>query len=474
MRFSPADSGSSPRGRGTPAAARPRSCRQRFIPARAGNTPTAPGVRNRLPVHPRAGGEHYRAPYAVGWYAGSSPRGRGTRGDGGRNPEPHRFIPARAGNTARPPAWLGSPAVHPRAGGEHGGERGPRPGPGRFIPARAGNTNLPGQVVIPPPVHPRAGGEHSTSICPVVSQIGSSPRGRGTQRVRAVEPEHLRFIPARAGNTFRPHPPRTGEPVHPRAGGEHGNTPSRSSRSVGSSPRGRGTPLVFEAPQRLVRFIPARAGNTQRAASPCSASPVHPRAGGEHAPVVKGIFTSSGSSPRGRGTPGARRRGGAPGRFIPARAGNTRWSRSGGTAGSVHPRAGGEHTTAATWSCAAAGSSPRGRGTLRQPAASVPEHRFIPARAGNTGAVSVSPQCQSVHPRAGGEHDHTVTEDGSSNGSSPRGRGTRACATSGRTSSPVHPRAGGEHCGARPCQSASGGSSPRGRGTRGHPPPPRS
>ena len=132
--------GSSPLARGTLGgpAHRPRAVR--FIPARAGNTPrrsprprgvdgssplargnTDPGldVAHLRPVHPRSRGEHRSISRVMCVSDGSSPLARGTlpldvEGLGGE-----RFIPARAGNTARPPRRRPPAPVHPRSRGEH-------------------------------------------------------------------------------------------------------------------------------------------------------------------------------------------------------------------------------------------------------------------------------------------------------------------------------------------------------------------
>ena len=54
------------------------------------------------------------------------------------------------------------------------------------------------------PVHPRAGGEHTLSATRTVAETGSSPRGRRTRRRLVTQIARQRFIPARAGNTRRP------------------------------------------------------------------------------------------------------------------------------------------------------------------------------------------------------------------------------------------------------------------------------
>ena len=94
-------SGSSPRGRGTPQRVKSPEQPHRFIPARAGNTISWVAVFVVLAVHPRAGGEHDFLGRGVRGARGSSPRGRGTRPEHRRRAGAHRFIPARAGNTVR-------------------------------------------------------------------------------------------------------------------------------------------------------------------------------------------------------------------------------------------------------------------------------------------------------------------------------------------------------------------------------------
>ena len=177
----PLCSGSSPRGRGTPACALPGSSRARFIPARAGNTPGRETPSRSPAVHPRAGGEHpplalfsarctgssraggeHRGRQADRYSSdGSSPRGRGTPSRCGRDAPGWRFIPARAGNTTTCSAAHRRTTVHPRAGRGTPRRRQTRHDTRRFIPARAGNTRKPPCPRGCGPVHPRAGGEHA-------------------------------------------------------------------------------------------------------------------------------------------------------------------------------------------------------------------------------------------------------------------------------------------------------------------------
>ena len=377
--------GSSPRGRGTPPIPPGESGVDRFIPARAGNTVAGGLGTEPWAVHPRAGGEHAPTGVAAGGYYGSSPRGRGTRPGVCAVAEAHRFIPARAGNTAACRGRRREASVHPRAGGEH---------------AQAGMF--------------------------IRSRFGSSPRGRGTRSDRGGGRRLLRFIPARAGNTVAGHIGNGEEPVHPRAGGEHTDAVVAQVRAAGSSPRGRGTPAWAGWPDEWSRFIPARAGNTSEAPPPPGDRPVHPRAGGEHVESTIRRMLPYGSSPRGRGTREddvvVRHRA----RFIPARAGNTARRALRSSRRAVHPRAGGEHARVPALPEQVDGSSPRGRGTPVLSTWPPLSYRFIPARAGNTPSRPAGARQRPVHPRAGGEHSAAAPERRRQIGSSPRGRGTRA------------------------------------------------
>ena len=193
-----------------------------------------------------------------------------------------------------------------------------------------------------------------------------------------------RFIPARAGNTEQGRIPPPPSAVHPRACGEH-DEPHRGRRHHGgSSPRVRGTRRPRSPRRTRRRFIPARAGNTTGVLSRRARRTVHPRACGEHAAPSWRAAPWPGSSPRVRGTRDARRRHRLPERFIPARAGNTAARRGVPAPGAVHPRACGEHSEELTAASEGAGSSPRVRGTHPQGAPDSGDHRFIPARAGNT------------------------------------------------------------------------------------------
>ena len=193
----------------------------------------------------------------------------------------------------------------------------------RFIPARAGNTHRPPSPPPSPPVHPRSRGEHSDPRDARAGASGSSPLARGTPDAQVAAAAVSRFIPARAGNTFpQPTCPASGT-VHPRSRGEHRQQSAGASGFSGSSPLARGTLNDVHQSRVTLRFIPARAGNTTGHRQPASAYPVHPRSRGEHVDVGPRGPSGAGSSPLARGTRVLLGITFGDVRFIPARAGNT-------------------------------------------------------------------------------------------------------------------------------------------------------
>ena len=259
-----ANSGSSPRMRGTHRPFIACVPAIRFIPAHAGNSTTRGSASGLKPVHPRACGELLHREYVRYDHVGSSPRMRGTRSHIQALPK--------------------IPTVHPRACGELELVDKGHLETWRFIPAHAGNS-----LEIP------AGGD---------GLYGSSPRMRGTQS---------------RNDGFK-----KGRPVHPRACGELLiMTPSRTNLHDGSSPRMRGTLRIRPEDGGIVRFIPAHAGNSFRCCQATTLTTVHPRACGELQSFGPPYYNDTGSSPRMRGTLCPELAKGLLERFIPAHAGNS-------------------------------------------------------------------------------------------------------------------------------------------------------
>ena len=131
---------------------------------------------------------------------------------------------------------------------------------------------------------------------------GSSPLARGTLEGDGDSALERRFIPARAGNTSAPSPTLWRRSVHPRSRGEHARRVRRSQEEIGSSPLARGTHLQALSVRTEGRFIPARAGNTRARAPIPNRRTVHPRSRGEHLLMVTRGLPETGSSPLARGT----------------------------------------------------------------------------------------------------------------------------------------------------------------------------
>ncbi len=153
-----------------------------------------------------------------------------------------------------------------------------------------------------------------------------------------------------------------------------------------------------------------------------------------------------------------------------------------------HPRVCGEHLIQSRRSVANLGSSPRVRGTPFRVARGPPPRGIIPACAGNTDCPMRRLSGRWDHPRVCGEHYKHRGSITPNPGSSPRVRGTLACAVTLRLSAGIipacagntraspdrcahsrdHPRVCGEHALLRLGCINVGGSSPRVRGTQQH------
>ena len=273
-----------------------------------------------------------------------------------------------------------------RAGDPDSGATDTDPDPREALAAAiwAGNTRRPRQAGAGTAGHPRVGGEHDMHKLPIQPISGSSPRGRGTLCHGSFRESALRVIPAWAGNTTRLLPEYTLCTGHPRVGGEHPSVSAANPARSGSSPRGRGTHRTPPPIGSLNRVIPAWAGNTRRLPDRSADRSGHPRVGGEHQHFRVRPSDKLGSSPRGRGTRREQPAVAKVVRVIPAWAGNT-WRRS-RTRTSIpgHPRVGGEHYAVASLVWVMIGSSPRGRGTRRGDHRQERNKRVIPAWAGNT------------------------------------------------------------------------------------------
>ncbi len=174
--------------------------------------------------------------------------------------------------------------------------------------------------------------------------------------------------------------------------------------SRGLSPLARGTLCRCQHCWRVIRFIPAGAGNTKFILINTAFVSVYPRWRGEHFTTIGGHATAHGLSPLARGTPPRTHEQAITDRFIPAGAGNTSCLMCRWPGGTVYPRWRGEHPFIFVSSWRDLGLSPLARGTRTKYPSLNPRRRFIPAGAGNTIETFHAIKQAAVYPRWRGEH----------------------------------------------------------------------
>ena len=171
-----------------------------------------------------------------------------------------------------------------------------------IIPAYAGPTPAPAYISRTSGDHPRVCGAHSMTSPLANASVGSSPRMQGSRKldngVSATEgssprmrgsPEHGRLqsghagiIPAYAGLTHLQLVFCRCIWNHPRVCEAHESTSAGVTRSLGSSPRMRGSRSQTAAQRQRPGIIPAHAGLTVLCPGPESHPWDHPRACGTH------------------------------------------------------------------------------------------------------------------------------------------------------------------------------------------------
>ena len=313
--------------------------------ARLGSSPLARGLRHSFPIReyatgiiPARAGFTLAASKRLGFYHGSSPLARGLRprtaAARGTRPDHPR---SRGVYVALPPL---SPIVYgssPLARGLH--LQGPqRPAPPRIIPARAGFTHTQPPSSGGTGDHPRSRGVYMLSSPTPPGRSGSSPLARGLPSEPRPGVLRIGIIPARAGFTPSACAPSPGRPDHPRSRGVYDRRMFGVPLSVGSSPLARGLPRRHERELSEGGIIPARAGFTGRAGRSRRPLPDHPRSRGVYRLEGALVWNVPGSSPLARGLRAPRQDVLRGGRIIPARAGFTKWVRSGRPLATDHPR----------------------------------------------------------------------------------------------------------------------------------------
>ena len=340
---------------------------------------------------------------------GSPPRVRGTQPFGGWCVWGLGLTPAGAGNTPEGPARRHEiPGSPPRVRGTRGG-LGPRRQHHGLTPAGAGNTGSAPRGIAFTQAHPRGCGEHRAALLDAAVTRGSPPRVRGTLPDRGQHRTRPGLTPAGAGNTRCSPCKSTANQAHPRGCGEHASVWCQDKLDLGSPPRVRGTHRQRRRHPADRGLTPAGAGNTGSRTRPEISLGAHPRGCGEH--IERGGLPEAfmGSPPRVRGTPRLCRAVCPPARLTPAGAGNTPRSKSAPWTGWAHPRGCGEHQNPPSPPGTSRGSPPRVRGTRAARLRRDRRHRLTPAGAGNTDR-SRSHRCSCwAHPRGCGEHGGALT-----------------------------------------------------------------
>ena len=132
----------------------------------------------------------------------------------------------------------------------------------RIIPACAGNTDTRKELDKLFKDHPRLCGEYAQVRSIDQSAQGSSPLVRGIRKVNRRFECIMRIIPACAGNTTNLASILQSHKDHPRLCGEYLSATQEVYAFQGSSPLVRGILVIPSQKQKLLRIIPACAGNT--------------------------------------------------------------------------------------------------------------------------------------------------------------------------------------------------------------------
>ena len=170
---------------------------------------------------------------------------------------------------------------------------------------------------------------------------GLSPHGRGKRAGTAGTGIRVGSIPARAGETGRDIRADYWYRVYPRTGGGNRFLYPQGRRGRGLSPHGRGKRLGVSLDAKDQGSIPARAGETSWSRTPKPTAVVYPRTGGGNLKTLYRNRRRQGLSPHGRGKRLLLTFGDRIIGSIPARAGETETAREVAQNGEVYPRTGG-------------------------------------------------------------------------------------------------------------------------------------
>ncbi|RYQ51536.1 hypothetical protein PG1604B_1278 [Bifidobacterium pseudolongum subsp. pseudolongum] len=189
--------------------------------------------------------------------------------------------------------------------------------------------------------------------------------------------------------------------------------------------RGKRRRLGFR--HRLLRIIPAHAGQTLSVLKASISTPDHPRTCGANPMTIEPMSTQSGSSPHMRGKRTQWTRRSVRRRIIPAHAGQTRNRHGRNSTKTDHPRTCGANGSGRACNAPFAGSSPHMRGKRPRAASHAPTQRP-----------------RTDHPRTCGANGKPATATREGYGSSPHMRGKPAVLRSERGAQRIIPAHAGQ------------------------------
>ena len=286
-------------------------------------------VQLRMKVYPRVCGGTQSAKIAALRMLGLSPRVRGNPARNGAGPVDLGSIPACAGEPRRSGSngwpdevyprvcggtgtyanyWEEVRGLSPRVRGNHTPGCGAGVGAGS-IPACAGEPWAPGPLTPVTGVYPRVCGGTKTALNLAMVVAGLSPRVRGNRAPTVARRARIRSIPACAGEPAVGHHAAGHEEVYPRVCGGTRTAPGPDREGRGLSPRVRGNPVALSLLRRVLRSIPACAGEPPAAPPSPAPNRVYPRVCGGTRYSRARCPRCRGLSPRVRGNRTGPRRG---------------------------------------------------------------------------------------------------------------------------------------------------------------------
>ena len=296
----------------------------------------------------------------------------------------------------------------------------------RSIPASAGQPQEACPNFVADWVYPRECGAARRQHLRVRRSWGLSPRVRGSQYPHNPAIQWCGSIPASAGQptpSSRTPPPAT---VYPRECGAAGLWALNRDTQMGLSPRVRGSHRYESFAKSFQRSIPASAGQPFSRGQAKSKRQVYPRECGAAPLSRRTTFSRRGLSPRVRGSPVPVQRGCGLRRSIPASAGQPVLLLLTPLSVEVYPRECGAAVVEAKRNQIATGLSPRVRGSRLFLADKSRELRSIPASAGQPRRLGAILGVARVYPRECGAAFFRDAVSCHYYGLSPRVRGSRA------------------------------------------------